>query len=276
MYKKYHSLKKEKSFIEHGGKRLKKLRKCQFSIITIAKNADKTIERTIKSVLNQKKIKFEYIIIDGNSKDKTLEIIKKYSSKLDYWVSMNDRGIYNAMNYGLKLANSKVICFVNSDDYFFNQYSLDKVNDYFEKNKKIDFLFGTVKRYYLGNNLIIKSGFDKKKFLYNFDAQTSHSTGFFIKSKLQKKIGLYDEKFKCSADYDLFFKIFSNPRIVGSNTKKNEIIGVVSSGGFSSKFGFWNHLIEETKIRIKNNQNYFLIVIIFINAVVKYYLKKLS
>ena len=134
MYKKYHSLKKDKTFISHGGKRLKKINYPQFSIITVAKNADSTIERTIKSVLSQKKVKFEYIVIDGNSNDKTLDLIKKYSSKIDYWVSISDKGIYNAMNYGLKLSNSKIICFVNADDFFFNKFSLSKVKNYFDFN----------------------------------------------------------------------------------------------------------------------------------------------
>ena len=275
MYKNLNLLSKEKKFIAHGGKRLKKLSKSEFTIITVVKDSELTIEKTIKSVLRQKKVKLEYIVIDGKSKDSTLNKIKKYSNKLDYWCSIDDGGLYQAMNYGLRLSRSKYICIINSDDVFFNDLSLYKIKNYFKKNNKLSYMFGTVKRHYLKNNLILKTGFDKRRFMYNFDSQTSHSTGFFIKNKIQKKIGLYDTNFKCSADYDLFFRIFLNNKLIGGSTKKNEIIGEVSSGGFSSRYGFWNHLIEESKIRIKNKQNIILISLIFFNAILKNYIRKL-
>ena len=275
MYKYLKSLSKENNFIVHGGKRLKKLSTKDFTIITVVKDSEKTIQKTIKSVISQRKAKFEYIIIDGNSKDKTLDKIKKYKNKIDYWCSINDEGIYDAMNYGLRLSRSKYICFVNSGDIFYSNLSLNIIKKYFSREKKIDYVFGTVKRHYLKNNLILKTGFSKNRFMYNFDSQTSHTTGFFIKNTVQKKIGLYDTNFKCSADYDLFFRIFSNDSFIGDSTKKNEIIGEVSSGGFSSKYGFWNHLFEETKIRAKNNQNKIFITLIFFNAIFKHYTKKL-
>ena len=275
MYKYLNSLSKEKRFIAHGGKRLKKKSKNEFTIITVVKNSETTIDRTIQSVLRQKKVKVEYIIIDGNSNDNTLGIIKKNQRKIDYWCTIKDKGIYDAMNYGLKLAKSKYICIINSDDIFYNDFSLHKIKKYFNKNKIIDYMFGTVKRHYLKNNLILKTGFNKKRFMYNFDSQTSHSTGFFIKNRVQKRIGLYDLNFKCSSDYDLFFRLFSDNRIIGGFTKKNEIIGEVSSGGYSSKYGFWNHLFEESKIRIKNKQNKFIILIIFFIAIIKHYIRKI-
>jgi hypothetical protein len=178
------------------------------------------------------------------------------------------------MYYGFKLSKGNVIVILNAGDIFtLNAFEI--IRKYFQKNKKLSFLFGTVKRHYLNNNLVIKSGFDRKRINYNFDSQTCHSSGFFIKSDIQKKIGLYNLKYKCSSDYDLFYKLFKNKNFKGDSTKKNEVIGIVESGGFSSKFGFWNHLIEETKIRNDNNQNKVLILIIFFNAIFKHYLKKI-
>ncbi len=88
-------------------------------------------------------------------------------------------------------------------------------------------------------------------------------------------IGLYNLNYKCSSDYDLFYKLLTNNNYIGEATKKDEVIGIVESGGFSSKYGFWNRLMEETRIRFDNKQNIFLIIIIFFNVVIKNFLKKI-
>lgn len=279
-YKSIKTLNKLKNFICEGGRRTKRSKKNYknfkpfLSIITVVKNSSKKIDKTVKSVINQPFKNIEHIVVDGNSDDNTLVKIKKFEKKIEYWCSIKDKGIYDAMNYGIKLSKGNVIVILNAGDIFtLNAFEI--IRKYFQKNKKLSFLFGTVKRHYLNNNLVIKSGFDRKRINYNFDSQTCHSSGFFIKSDIQKKIGLYNLKYKCSSDYDLFYKLFKNKNFKGDSTKKNEVIGIVESGGFSSKFGFWNHLIEETKIRNDNNQNKVLILIIFFNAIFKHYLKKI-
>ena len=279
-YENISSLNNLKNFIEEGGKRTSNINENQniktpfLSIITVVKNSSKKIETTIKSVLEQSCKDIEYIVIDGNSNDGTLDKIKKYDEKLNYWCSINDEGIYDAMNYGLQLAKGDVIGIINSGDIF-TKNSFEIIKNYFSKNKNLSFLFGTVKRNYLGNNVILKSGYNKKRIKYNFDSQTCHSSGFFIKSNLQKIIGLYNLNYKCSSDYDLFYKLFNNNNLIGASTTKDELIGIVESGGFYSKYGFWNRLKEEMQIRKDNNQNLFLIYIIYLNAIFKYYMKKI-
>ena len=280
MYQNLNRLNHLTNFIEDGGKRINfeednsNLFGDKITIITVVKNSHKNLEKTINSVQKQKFPNKEYIIIDGNSKDGTKELIKKYENELDYWCCIKDEGIYDAMNYGLKLSSGNIITILNSGDVF-TVNALDIVSKYFYKNKNLDYLFGTVERHYLNNNIILKSGFDKKRIKYNFDSQTCHSSGFFIKESLQKKIGLYNLNFKCSSDYNLFYKILTNDKFIGNSTKKSEMVGIVASGGFSSQYGFWNRLLEESKIRIHNQQNYFLILIIFLNTIFKYYLKKI-
>lgn len=279
-YENINSLNKLKNFIEEGGKRTKNINpdnsyKIPFlSIITVVKNSSDTIEDTIKSVINQSFNNIEYIVIDGNSKDGTLDKIKLYNEKINYWCSIKDEGIYDAMNYGLKLATGEVIGIINAGDIFTNN-SFQIIENYFSKNKNLSFLFGTVKRNYLGNNIVIKAGFDRKRIKYNFDSQTCHSSGFFIKSEVQKNIGLYNLKYKCSSDYDLFYKLFKNKKLEGVSTKKEELIGIVASGGFSSQYGFWNRVKEEKQIRIDNKQNLIFIYIIYLNAIFKNFIKKL-
>ena len=279
-YENINSLSKLKNFIEEGGKRTKiisqkKNTKIPFlSVITVAKNSSNRINDTINSVINQSFKNIEYIVIDGNSNDGTLNKIKKYDKKINYWCSIKDDGIYDAMNYGLRLAKGEVIVIINSGDIFTNN-AFKIVDNYFSKDKNLSFLFGTIKRNYLKNNVILKSGFNRKRIKYNFDSQTCHSSGFFIKSSIQKNIGLYNLSYKCSSDYNLFYKLFSDKNLKGESTKKNELIGIIEAGGFSSKYGFWNRLKEEIKIRKDNKQNLILISIIFLNAILKNFIKKL-
>ena len=87
-----------------------------FSIITITYNAERWLERTILSVLSQSYPNIEYILIDGASKDKTVEIIKQYESGISSWISEPDKGLYDAMNKGIKLATGDYLCFLNAGD----------------------------------------------------------------------------------------------------------------------------------------------------------------
>ena len=87
-----------------------------FSIITITYNAERWLERTILSVLSQSYPDIEYILIDGASKDKTVEIIKQYESGISSWISEPDKGLYDAMNKGIKLATGDYLCFLNAGD----------------------------------------------------------------------------------------------------------------------------------------------------------------
>ena len=240
------------------------------SVITVVKNDQKNIEKTIKSVIaNKKSLNLEYIIIDGKSRDKTLSIIKKYKKKIDKIISEKDKGIYDAMNKGINLSNNDIIVFCNSGDFFYKN-SLKKIINIFNR-KDYDFIFGTVVRNYTKSK-IIKSKYDPSRIYYNFDFATAHSTGFFLKKKIYNKIGKYNLKFKCSADYDLYFRLIKNG-YKGSVSKKNDLIGNIASGGFSSKIGFFEHLFEETKIRIHNRQNLIFVILIFLNSLLKFFFK---
>ena len=156
------------------------MQKNLLSIITVVKNDERNIEKTIKSIISQKNIKYEYIIIDGKSSDKTLKKILKYKRKINKIISRKDNGIYDAMNKGLKIANGDVIVFCNSGDFFYKN-SLQNVMALFDKFS-YDFVFGTVLRNYTKGK-ILKYGFNFDRMLYNFDFATSHSTGFFFKKK---------------------------------------------------------------------------------------------
>lgn len=227
----------------------------KFSIITVTKNSEKYLEKNILSLKKQVYNNFEHIIIDSNSKDKTKKILKKYKSRLKI-ISEDDKGLYYAMNKGIKLAKGNVIGILNSDDYYYPK-ALKIINDYFTKNPEVDFVFGSTVKY---NKKI--TGFYPWKIYWTFGFYTAHSVGFFIKTKSQKKIGFYNTKFKLSADYDLFYRMIVKKKMKGVSTKKNEVIGYFRPGGFSDKINYIDYLNENTKIRLHNNQNFFLVMLI--------------
>ena len=248
-----------------------KIKKPFFSIITVVKNDEKNIYKTLKSVSSQTFKNFEYVVIDGRSTDKTLEILKK-NKRINFLISEKDKGIYYAMNKGLKHSRGKIIVFINSGDIF-SKNALKIVHDIFKKNSEISFVFGTVLRKYTKAN-ILKYGYNDKRLIYNFDFATAHSTGFFLNRKIFIKYGMFNTEFKISADYDLYLRLILNQKLLGGATKKKDLIGIVASGGYSSKVPFLRHLFEETKIRLNNNQNLILVIIIFFNAIIKFIYKK--
>ena len=242
----------KKLILKNMKKCFKKYKKNLISIITVTLNAEKTLERTIKSVLQQSYKNFELIVIDGGSNDKTLNIIKKYNKKISYWVSENDKGIYDAMNKGIKKSSGNIIGILNADDYY-TKNALKIVNKYFNKYRNIEFLFGSVKK-----NRIM-SGFYPEKISNRFNIYPGHSSGFFIKKKTHKKIGLYNTKFKYSADLDLIYKLIVKHKIIGMSTKKTEITGIFSMKGISNSISYFTKLKEEANVRIHNKQNIFFV-----------------
>ena len=160
---------------------MQNFKKYKITIITVVKNSVDKIERCIQSIINQNYDNIEYIIIDGDSNDGTVDIINKYRDKIDKVIIENDNGIWDAMNKGLKIAKGDIVGFLNSDDAY-NKNTLKIVNNYFN-NFKIDFLFGSVKKYK------IMHGFSPWKIRFSFGFYTSHSVGFFIDLDKHKKAG---------------------------------------------------------------------------------------
>lgn len=173
------------------------------SIVSATYNASKTIEKMILSVLEQKNFSnIEFIIIDGESKDETVNIIKKYSQYIDYWISEPDKGIYNAFNKGVKKATGKYIYFLGSDDYLSNNIIMNEMEQYLNKN--IDIVCGKV--YLLDSILNIRkiSG----KFLSKqeiLSGQMAPHQGMFMKRELALKYK-FNEEYRIASDYELFLR----------------------------------------------------------------------
>ena len=238
------------------------MKKYKISVITVTKNSEKFLKNCILSVKNQSYKNYEHIIIDGNSTDKTIKIIKSFKGKIKFYKNKNDKGLYHAMNLGIKKSSGELIGILNSDDIYFKD-ALKIVNSYFDKYKNLDFLFGSVYKHKL------LYGYKPQIINWSFGFYTTHSVGFFIKKKSQLKVGLYDLRYKYSADYDLFLRMIKKFKMKGIATKKREIFGKFRPGGLSSKIKFIDYLTECNKIRINNNQNILFVYIIFIIRILK-------
>tara|TARA_B100001175_G_scaffold171046_1_gene145125 strand:- start:392 stop:1288 length:897 start_codon:yes stop_codon:yes gene_type:complete len=244
-----------KGFFKH-----KSSKRPLITIITVVKNNEKYLEKTILSVLKQNYKNLEYLIIDGNSKDSTKKIIKKYDKFIDYWVSKKDKGIYDAFNTGLSLSNGDYIGFLNSDDVF-TKNAMKHLNIYLKKN--YDFIFGSVKKHWG-----LLHGYKPEKIWYTWGFYTSHSSGFFINHKAMQKVGKYNLKYKYSSDYDYLYRMIVKYKLYGCASKKDEIFGIFRRGGFSSTIPFRKHFLEELKIRYDNNQSIFVLILISIAKII--------
>ena len=267
-FKTLYRLKIKKNDKEGGKRILKKTQKEPLlKIITVVLNQEKHLDQTIRSVLRQKCKDYEYIIIDGGSKDKTIKIIEKYSNKLSYWISQKDKGIYHAFNKGMILARGKYIGIISSDDIY-TPKALKIISKYIKSSPDKDFIFGSVKKHWG-----VLHGYRPEKIRYSWGFYSSHSTGFFIKRDAAKKVGLYNTKYKYHADYDYFYRMIVKKKLKGFSTKKNELIGIFRRGGFSSKIQFRKQFKEELMIRYDNGQNLVLISLIAIYKILKNFKK---
>ena len=244
---------------------MEKLSSPLFSIITPVLNNKGGLLETIKSIKKQNFGNYEYIVIDGGSTDGTLEVIKneKFITK---WISEKDEGIYDAINKGLRFSKGKIINTINSGDRYYSKKSLEIIKKYFDENN-VSFVFGAV----LKKKILYK--YQPRKMFWTFNFYPAHSSGFFVKKEVHDKIGNYSLKFPCSSDYDFFWRLIKKNNYKGISTKEDEIIGIFERGGFSSKYGVFKHIWEETLIRLNNRQNVFVVLTILILRLLKNFYK---
>lgn len=174
----------------------------RFSIITINFNNDEGLRRTINSVVCQSYNDYEYIVIDGGSTDESVNIIKSFSDKIDYWVSEKDRGIYHAMNKGVVQAHGEYCIFMNSGDLFYNNSVLKLVD---ESVIQDDVVVGKV--VINGKDKLISPPPTSGEFtLYHLYSGAIPHQGSFIKTDLLRKYP-YDENLKISSDWKFFVQV---------------------------------------------------------------------
>ena len=217
------------------------------SVITAVFNGAKTIQDCIKSVSGQIYPNIEHIIIDGGSTDGTLEVIKRYTEKRVNIVSEPDKGIYDALNKGIRQASGEVIGLLYSDDFYAHDRVIEKVADIFMKYN-IDSCYGDL-QYVDKNNpdKVIRywksSQYRHGKFKYGW--MPPHST-FFVKKEIYNKYGYFNTNFKIAADYELMLRFLEKHKI--STYYTPEVFIKMRIGGTSNR--------NIKNLIIKSNEDY--------------------
>jgi len=177
-----------------------------YSIITVAYNSEKIIRKTLESALHQTYREFEYIIIDGASTDSTLSIVNSYKDKFQKIkiVSEKDKGIYNAMNKGASLASGEYLLFLNSEDYYDNDY-LTQLSDQIDKQPSDCYIGDVFVHREDSTSFISKVQLDEIFFRMPFNHQ-----GTLIRRSLFMKLNGFDENLSIAADWDLFLRAYIN------------------------------------------------------------------
>lgn len=173
------------------------------TVITVVFNGAKTLEQTILSVINQTYKNIEYIIIDGNSTDGTLDIIKKYEDRIDYWQSEPDKGIYDAMNKGIDLGSGEWVNFMNSGDSFFDSQVLEKI--FCSVSGDYDVIYGNCNQIFEFGEKIVKG---RELTASSYHMTFNHQSCF---TKLKRLCDYhYDIDYRICADYDFYKKLINN------------------------------------------------------------------
>ncbi len=216
------------------------------------------LEKSIKSVLNQTYKNVELILVDGDSGKKTIQILKKYNNKIDFWLSEKDKGMWDAWNKGLKLARGRFVGIVDSTNKLYPD-AMKILSNYIKKNQNFDFVCGTVKK-----DGRIYGGFNPEKITIKFNIIPSSVVGFFIKRSSLRKVGYLNLKYKIQADYDLLYRMIVKHNLKGINSSGKEVFGDLGDSGFSKKHNFRKTLFNEIIIRNDNGQNKLVLLYIIV------------
>lgn len=230
----------------------------KISIVTVTYNSAKTLELSIRSIIDQAYTNLEYIIIDGGSKDGTLDIIKKYERHISKWISEPDKGIYDAMNKGIRMANGEMVAFLNSDDVYLNS-PFQTVAETITKNKNISVVFA--------NALMIRD--PNPSYIYRSKLPTSindfwrtpiiHPSMFTRRSEFDR-VGLFSTDYRVSGDFDFLVRLF----LAKSVFYYHEAVWARMNGGGISDREWATGMHENLKIMRNHNQLTATLIIFFL------------
>jgi glycosyltransferase involved in cell wall biosynthesis len=235
----------------------------KISIITVVFNGEASIARAIESVLDQKNVEIEYIVIDGASQDRTLEVIAPYKAKLSCLLSEKDTGIYDAMNKGIKLATGDVIGFLNADDFYSNSLVLsDVIAEFIDPS--VDAVYGDLEYFRALRPSKIVRTYRSNQFhsaQLKRGLMPAHPT-LFLRKNVYERFGLFDSSYKIAGDFEFVVRIFKDEslsfRYIPQKMVKMQM-GGISTMGLSSTILLLN---ENIRACLKNgiSTNYYYVL----------------
>lgn len=233
----------------------------KISLITVTYNSGSTFRDTIESVLSQTYHNIEYIIVDGLSKDNTMDIVKEYEPKFNgrlLWLSEKDKGLYDAMNKGIRMATGDVIGILNSDDFFTSNSVIKNVADSF--NNEIDAIYGDV--HFVNSSNLNKSVryYSSKVFrrsLMKLGFMPAHPS-FYCRKSCFEVYGVYKTDYKIAADFDLLLRFIYVEHILIKYLPIDMVtmrLGGASTNGLQSLLHIMNeHIRSFQENGVKSNR----------------------
>lgn len=246
----------------------------KITIITATYNSASTIRNTFDSVLIQTYADIEYWVIDGASKDGTVDIIKEYQGKFDgrlYYISEPDHGIYDAMNKGIKMSTGDIIGILNSDDFYSSENVLSMIVSTFKKRKELQAVYGDV--HYVHPNNIDKCVryYSSKIFckaLMRVGFMPAHPS-FYVKRICYENFGLYNEDYKICADFELLLRFIYLRNITIKYLPLDMV--TMRTGGVST-CGFASHvqIMKEHLRAFRSNNVYTNVILLSLRYIYKF------
>ena len=226
----------------------------KISVITINFNNLTGLTKTVESVLDQLFDKFEYIIIDGGSSDGSQEFLIEKSDQLDYWVSEKDNGVYHAMNKGLSIAKGDFCIFLNSGDFFYDNFVLEKVN--FSLDKNYSLIYGII--LWEMHREMWNPRFGYKSYEITKKSEIPHQGCFFNTNEL-KAIGGYKEEFNIVSDWGAILDLI----VLKKQVKKIDVIVSVCEEQGLSATNLQKNKKEHFKYMIKYHPFIWILGVLF-------------
>ena len=250
----------------------------KISLITVTFNSDKTLRDTINSVLKQTYTNIEYIVVDGLSKDNTMDIVREYEPQFEgrmKWISEKDKGLYDAMNKGVRMATGDVVGILNSDDFFTANDVLEKVAAGFDE--QTDAVYGDLHYVHpddLQHSVRYYSSKIFKRNLMRMGFIPAHPT-FYCRRECFDKFGYYKTDYKIAADFDLLLRFIYVTRIRIKYLPMDMVTmrtGGASTNGLKSRMGGMNeHLRSLRENGVKSNR--FILSLRYFYKITEYFRK---
>lgn len=233
----------------------------KISIITVTYNSEKTLKDTIESVLKQNYKDYEYIIVDGLSKDGTMNIVKEYEPKFEgklRYISEKDTGLYNAMNKGVKMATGDIVGLINSDDMYANENVLQTIVNKF-KETSCDGTYANLIFMDEETMSIPQRIWKSPKGKLENGWHPAHPT-LYLRKEIYDRIGEFDTNFRIVADYDFMIRMMKDKSIKLEYI--DDVLVHMRAGGTSTAGlkGYVKNLKESHKALVKNNIKFAFVV----------------
>jgi len=216
------------------------------SVITINLNNKKGLQETIESVVNQKYRNFEYVIIDGNSNDGSIEVIKQYSNVVNNWISEPDKGIYDAQNKGIKLSQGNYLLFLNSGDKLVDDNILERLA---VQMNGVDIVYGDLE-IIEPNKRWVKKYSQPLTFGYFLRDTLPHQASFINRDIINKCGGLFDDSLSLASDWKFFLDAVCRKNATVKYV--DEVITLYDYLGISSLKENQTKLLDEKKMVLEN------------------------